>query len=33
VPTETRLGPGHSVAVCNLSDHYKEGMFLDLTVK
>ena len=33
VPTETRLSPGHYVAVCNLSDHYKEGMFLDLTVK
>jgi uncharacterized cupredoxin-like copper-binding protein len=28
-----KLDPGHYVAVCNLANHYKLGMTLDLTVK
>ena len=28
-----KLGPGHYVAVCNLTNHYKLGMYLDVTVK
>jgi uncharacterized cupredoxin-like copper-binding protein len=27
------LSPGHYVAVCNISDHYKLGMYTNLTVK
>jgi hypothetical protein len=27
------LTPGHYVAVCNLTNHYKLGMYLDVTVK
>jgi hypothetical protein len=30
---KTKLDPGHYVAVCNISDHYKQGMRLNLTVK
>ena len=30
---KAKLSPGHYVAVCNLADHYKRGMQLDLTVK
>jgi plastocyanin len=28
-----KLNPGHYVAVCNLTNHYKLGMYLDVTVK
>ena len=28
-----KLGPGHYVAVCNLTNHYKLGMYLDVTAK
>jgi plastocyanin len=27
------LNPGHYVAVCNLTNHYKLGMYLDVTVE
>jgi uncharacterized cupredoxin-like copper-binding protein len=27
------LQPGHYVAICNLPGHYKQGMYIDFTVK
>jgi uncharacterized cupredoxin-like copper-binding protein len=33
VPATQALAPGHYVAVCNLPGHYRQGMWLDLTVR
>lgn len=30
---KAKLDPGHYVVVCNIADHYKRGMLLNLTVK
>jgi uncharacterized cupredoxin-like copper-binding protein len=33
VPATQAFAPGHYVAVCNLPGHYRQGMWLDLTVR
>ena len=30
--TTFELAPGHYVVICNVKDHYKNGMYFDLTV-